>query len=512
MNRWIALIAVILFSYTLTEKASATEQISIQHYSGSNVIPQGQSTGSVTFMVTCSNLTGSLYYGYVYKIDDGSWSDVVNIGFVSGTHYEYPAFSLGDGGHTIYVRLVYYDGFGLWAILANNSTGYTMYYGVTVQNSYGGGNVTVDGNQYSSGTTFSWHGGQQHTLAATDNYSYGGYVRAFQNWSGTGISGSGTSVTETVSGSYACSANFLRVFNVTVQNNFPGYGSGGSVLVNSTQYGSPASGFTVTEGGSITVGVVSTSQTFSYVDYTFSTWSPGGNGSSSQSFSPGDHSTYSATFSAKPQMVTNMQAGAPVGYNVVVSWTDNPNSDVTQYRIFRKTKHGSDNQVATVNSGVESWTDQDFVITGTGSDSMLTYSIYAYYSPSGTLSDAACQVAWATFSPKIEQPVLPAFSEMNIPASFAVGNYPNPFNPSTFIRYSLPIDASVSLEIFDIMGRKVRSLLDGGKSAGYHTVVWNGRDNVGKDVASGTYLYRFVAVPSNGSKAFDQSGKLMLTR
>ena len=62
------------------------------------------------------------------------------------------------------------------------------------------------------------------------------------------------------------------------------------------------------------------------------------------------------------------------------------------------------------------------------------------------------------------------------------------------------------------MGRKVRSLVDATKSAGYFIVVWNGRDETGRDVSSGTYFYRFNATPENGEKPFKHSGKLMLMR
>jgi len=63
-----------------------------------------------------------------------------------------------------------------------------------------------------------------------------------------------------------------------------------------------------------------------------------------------------------------------------------------------------------------------------------------------------------------------------------------------------------------MMGRRVRTLVDGSKSAGYFNVVWNSKDESGRDVSSGVYLYRFTATPNNGEKAFRQSGKLMLMK
>jgi hypothetical protein len=78
-----------------------------------------------------------------------------------------------------------------------------------------------------------------------------------------------------------------------------------------------------------------------------------------------------------------------------------------------------------------------------------------------------------------------------IPGKFYVSqNYPNPFNPTTTISYGLPHDALVKLEVFNIMGQKVRTLVNGPQTAGYKTVVWDGHDGSGRSVASGVYFYR----------------------
>lgn len=69
-------------------------------------------------------------------------------------------------------------------------------------------------------------------------------------------------------------------------------------------------------------------------------------------------------------------------------------------------------------------------------------------------------------------------------------NYPNPFNPSTTIRYSLAKDMTGALDIYNLKGQKVRSLQSGRMQAGNHSVVWDGKDDGGKGVASGVYLYR----------------------
>jgi hypothetical protein len=83
----------------------------------------------------------------------------------------------------------------------------------------------------------------------------------------------------------------------------------------------------------------------------------------------------------------------------------------------------------------------------------------------------------------------------NIPKEFSLSqNYPNPFNPSTSINIGLPVQAPVMMEIYNILGVKVRTLLHGEvMSAGIHQMEWNGKDDAGASVTSGVYLYRINA-------------------
>ena len=67
--------------------------------------------------------------------------------------------------------------------------------------------------------------------------------------------------------------------------------------------------------------------------------------------------------------------------------------------------------------------------------------------------------------------------------------YPNPFNPGTNISFSIPEDMTLQLLIYDITGREVRKLVDGGYPAGDYQYYWNGRDDVGNIVSAGIYMY-----------------------
>lgn len=76
---------------------------------------------------------------------------------------------------------------------------------------------------------------------------------------------------------------------------------------------------------------------------------------------------------------------------------------------------------------------------------------------------------------------------------FLAANYPNPFNPTTTIRYGLPQASNVRLEVINLLGRHVATLVDRREKPGYHAVVWDGRDDRGETVASGAYFYRIIA-------------------
>lgn len=88
-----------------------------------------------------------------------------------------------------------------------------------------------------------------------------------------------------------------------------------------------------------------------------------------------------------------------------------------------------------------------------------------------------------------------------VPTAFFLDqNHPNPFNPSTRISYSVPEKARIQLIIYDIRGRKVRTLIDDIQTSGVKTVIWDGTDDSGSSVSSGMYLYRLGSGPRSETR------------
>jgi len=98
-----------------------------------------------------------------------------------------------------------------------------------------------------------------------------------------------------------------------------------------------------------------------------------------------------------------------------------------------------------------------------------------------------------------------------LPTQYDLGqNYPNPFNPETNISYQLPEAAQVTIRIYNLLGQNIRTLVSANQSAGKYTETWDGKDNRGRDVSSGIYVYRLNAISKN--QTFTRAKKLMLIR
>jgi len=179
-----------------------------------------------------------------------------------------------------------------------------------------------------------------------------------------------------------------------------------------------------------------------------------------------------------PSQPTNLTAEETGSSHVKLSWTaSTDNAGVVGYYIYR---NDSIVNISSTNSftdwGLEDSTDYNFSISAydaAKNESPRSNTINVTTEPSG--------IAIPLKEFKLEQ------------------NHSNPFNSSTTIDYSLPTTSHVTLKIYDITGREIKTLVDEVKPAGKYTVEWNGTDRTGKKVPSGTYFYQIKSENGNAS-------------
>ncbi len=99
-----------------------------------------------------------------------------------------------------------------------------------------------------------------------------------------------------------------------------------------------------------------------------------------------------------------------------------------------------------------------------------------------------------------------------LPAAFGLHNYPNPFNIATRIRFDLPAAAQVEVAVFDAMGRQVRMLAEGWRPAGSHEMIWEGKNEAGAALSTGTYFLRMHYRPEGGQNFTQMVRRIMLLK
>jgi flagellar hook assembly protein FlgD len=94
-----------------------------------------------------------------------------------------------------------------------------------------------------------------------------------------------------------------------------------------------------------------------------------------------------------------------------------------------------------------------------------------------------------------------------VPVAYSLSqNHPNPFNPRTAIDFTLPARSDVSITIFNILGQKIKTLVEKSLPAGNYGIIWDGTDYRGQSVSSGIYLYHMRA------GEFNQTRKMLLIK
>ena len=164
---------------------------------------------------------------------------------------------------------------------------------------------------------------------------------------------------------------------------------------------------------------------------------------------------------------------------------------------------GFDNGLYTATDGNQWWLRAaDFsAITGVNNNNNFAVrfvtayptgqSVYKPSNPTGQYDPAAGTVRFDNITFTYEKDT--SNSDIVVsPSHKLIGNYPNPFNPTTTISFELKSNTHVNITIFNIKGQKIRTLVNELKTIGSHNVLWNGMDDNNSEVASGIYLYQMV--------------------
>lgn len=210
---------------------------------------------------------------------------------------------------------------------------------------------------------------------------------------------------------------------------------------------------------------------------------------------------------APPAQITGFYLSGAFGQHPVAHWNLSLESDVIEYQIWRKlTDQGSTyNLLGTVDKNTNQFTDYEVYV---GSDGKFV--------PHACYIIRAVDVTQQTspFTSGLCKPYLLGRTvDRLLPEMYALhASHPNPFNPLTAIKYSLPEDSYVAFRVFDLLGREIRSLTHTHLAAGYKRILWDGTDNGGREVPSGIYTYSLEARSLETDKRFSQTKRMVLLR
>ena len=205
-----------------------------------------------------------------------------------------------------------------------------------------------------------------------------------------------------------------------------------------------------------------------------------------------------------------------IGEFVNLTWDANPESDVNHYNVWRKCVYwvypgGCDLSVIGTTS-TNSFTDYEVQISiNDGTTDNFIYYVSAVDDSSNESNRSDYQPTWGESLNKMGDEITDIINP--IPKAFALEpNHPNPFNPSTMIKYSLPEASSVSLVIYDLLGSEIFSWINNREEPGYKQVTWNGKDQKGNAMPARIYIYKLTAVSTESGEVFTQNRKMILMK
>ena len=183
--------------------------------------------------------------------------------------------------------------------------------------------------------------------------------------------------------------------------------------------------------------------------------------------------------------IDNLPPGVPTGFTAAIegsgielAWDNSLDEDFQYFRLDKSSDENfsSYQSIHTINT---TYMDTEYEV------GVTQYYRISAIDHSGNMGE---------FSPTLDMTLMWTDLDNTIPNEYTLHqNYPNPFNPSTTLRYALPKQSEIKITIYDMIGRKVRTLVNSSQNAGYRSVIWDATDDNGKPVSAGIYLYQIQA-------------------
>lgn len=345
---------------------------------------------------------------------------------------------------------------------------------------------------------------QTHKISGVDQQEVDSKKRKWRKWDEDNLASIwrdlGTADDYTYTAKYACQ------YDVMISTNL----GGGEIYINSIPYSCPTSNsYLYDDEPNNTIAVYD--QEYSGYSCTFDHWEQNNSFYSSQNSlpfnNPSNNVVLTAVFTKKISNVgENLYFGSNQNNPIVLYWEDNPNA--TSYQIWRKVKINdiwqSPYQIATVDTGVGTYTDGDYKLNAWKQGIELEYDARAV--SSSYSQDPYWATVYGSVNAKMNNNLAEGtMTENEVPTEYSISNYPNPFNPTTTINYQMPKDGIVTIKVYDVLGKEVATLVNEIKSAGYYKVDFDASSANG-GLTSGVYICSIQAT------GFNKSIKLLLTK
>jgi len=396
----------------------------------------------------------------------------------------------------------------------NANTGYVISgplnfspYNITLKNDFGSDSATAAGSIQFNGEVINNVGINgvtltrdyhtfPHTATAINNQVIDGYKRVWRRWDNDFTTLERTFVNPN---NYNIKAIFAKELNTNFNMSF----NGGYISINGVQ--KYQSSFTTIKfyDDVLTYTIYAPNQYNGNFYYTFSQWKKDGSYYSNSSTieltnltSHLDNYTAEYTYTLS-NLGEAVSFGTTIGAPIVINWNDNPSA--TNYQIWRRNKNNgvwtTPVHIGTVSVGVHTFTDIDCILKAWKDGIEIEYDVRGYYSGNGSYQDPYWSKVYGEMF-KIGERKL-----NEIAVKYSIENYPNPFNPETIIRYTLPEAIQLEIKVYDMIGREVAELINRFQMDGSYEIRFDG-----SNLPSGVFVYTIKT-----SKYF-ASKKMMLIK